>query len=109
MFFRNLKNLRIALLFKVFLMKLKAIVKIYDLKDSLFLFDNIKLNGKYLIAGLHSKIIINSNCEAIFFNNKNLYLNVTGRSNITFIGRLDINNFRGKSKIQIIIEDFDLN
>jgi single-stranded-DNA-specific exonuclease len=81
----------------------------YDLKDSLFLFDNIKLNGKYLIAGLHSKIIINNNCEAIFFNNKNLYSKVTGRSNITLVGRLDINNFRGKSKIQIIIEDFDIN
>lgn len=81
----------------------------YDLKDCLFLFDNIRLNGKYLIAGLHSKLIINNDCEAIFFNNKNLYSKVIGRSNITLVGRLDINNFRGKSKIQIIIEDFDIN
>ena len=81
----------------------------YDLKDCLFLFDDIQLSGKYLIAGHHSKIIINNDCEAIFFNNKNLYTKVSPRSNISLVGRLDINTFRGKSKIQIIIEEFDIN
>lgn len=81
----------------------------YDLKDCLFLFDEIQLSGKYLIAGHHSKIIINNDCEAIFFNNKNLYTKVSPRSNISLVGRLDINTFRGKSKIQIIIEEFDIN
>jgi single-stranded-DNA-specific exonuclease len=81
----------------------------YDLKDCLFLFDNIKINGKYLIAGHHSKLIINNDCEAIFFNNKNLYTKVSSGSDITLVGRLDINTFRGKSKIQIIIEEYDIN
>ena len=82
---------------------------LYDLKDSLFLFDDIKIHGKYLIAGAHSKVIINNYCEAIFFNNKNLYSKISSGSNISLVGRLDINTFRGKSKIQIIIEDFDIN
>lgn len=78
----------------------------YDLKDCLFLFENVKLKGKYLIAGQHTKIIINSNSEAIFFNNKNMYSKITNRSNISLLGRLDINTFRGKSKIQVLIEDY---
>jgi len=81
----------------------------YDLKDCLFVFENIKLNNKYLIAGQHSKIIINKDCEAIFFNNKDLYSKISNESNITLLGRLDINSFRGKSKIQIIIEDYEIN
>jgi len=81
----------------------------YDLKDCLFLFDDIQLSGKYLIAGHHSKIIINNDCEAIFFNNKILYTKVSPGSNISLVCRLDINTFRGKSKIQIIIEEFDIN
>ncbi|KFZ26411.1 MAG: Single-stranded-DNA-specific exonuclease RecJ [Candidatus Izimaplasma bacterium HR2] len=81
----------------------------YDLKDCLFLFDDVKVKGKYLITGQHTKIIINSNCEAIFFNNKNMYTKITNRSNVALIGRLDINSFRGKSKIQILIEDYIVN
>lgn len=81
----------------------------FDLKDSLFIFTNIYPESKYLIKGEHSKLIINSSTEAIFFNNKNLHSKITKTSNVTLLGRLDINTFRGRSKKQIFIEDFEIN
>lgn len=95
----------------VYTLDIKQVMNLdlYDLKDSLFMFKDIMVNGKYLIAGAHSKIIINKKCEAIFFNNKTLHSKIYHGANITLIGRLDINTFRGLSKIQIIIEDFELN
>ncbi len=94
----------------IYTLDIKQVVDLdhYDLKNSLFLFDDIKVRSKFLIAGLHSKILINNDCEAIFFNNKTLHSKITGDSSITLVGRLDINSFRGKSKIQIIIEDFEI-
>lgn len=80
----------------------------YDLKDSLFVFPNITFLSKYLIKGEHTKILIDANSEAIFFNNKKLHSLINKTSKITLLGRLDINTFRGKSKKQILIEDFEL-
>ncbi len=81
----------------------------YDLKDSLFIFDEIVPESKYLIKGEHTKIMINSSTEAIFFNNKNLHRKINRSSSITLLGRLDVNTFRGRSKKQILIEDFEIN
>ncbi len=81
----------------------------YDLKDSLFVFPNVSVESKYLIKGEHSKILINATSEAIFFNNKNLHSKINRSSKITLLGRLDVNTFRGRSKKQILIEDFELN
>ncbi|MBN2605205.1 MAG: single-stranded-DNA-specific exonuclease RecJ [Bacilli bacterium] len=78
----------------------------YDLKDALFVFDVISPEGKYLIKGEHTKIMISETAEAIFFNNKNLYSKLTNSSKLVLLGRLDINNFRGKSKKQILIEEY---
>ena len=81
----------------------------FDLKDSLFIFDEIIPESKYLIKGEHTKIMINSTTEAIFFNNKNLHSKINRSSRITLLGRLDINTFRCLSKKQILIEDFEIN
>jgi len=81
----------------------------YDLKDSLFIFDDIVPESKYLIRGEHTKLLINSSTEAIFFNNKHLHSIINRSSSITLLGRLDINTFRGRSKKQILIEDFEIN
>ena len=80
----------------------------YDLKDSIFIFPDISLESKYLIKGEHTKIMINSTTEAIFFNNKKLHSKINKTSNITLLGRLDINTFRGKLKKQILIDDFEI-
>lgn len=81
----------------------------YDLKDALFVFTGIIPESKYLIRGEHTKIIINNQAEAIFFNNKALYNKVSKTRSITLLGRLDVNNFRGRSKKQILIEDYVIN
>ncbi len=81
----------------------------YDLKNSLFIFDGIIPSSKYLIKGEHTKLMINSTTEAIFFNNKNLHSKMKKSSVVTLLGRLDINTFRGRSKKQILIEDFEIN
>ena len=81
----------------------------FDLKDSLFIFDEIIPESKYLIKGEHTKLMINSTTEAIFFNNKNLHSKINRHSSVTLLGRLDINTFRGRSKKQILIEDFEVN
>ena len=81
----------------------------FDLKDSLFIFDGIIPESKYLIKGEHSKLMINSSTEAIFFNNKNLHSKINRSSKVALLGRLDINTFRGRSKKQILIEDFEIN
>ena len=78
----------------------------YDLKNSLFIFKEITPSSKYLIKGEHSKILIDSNSEAIFFNNKKLHSLINRTSKVTLLGRLDINTFRGRSKKQILIEDY---
>ena len=42
----------------------------YDLRDSLFVFEDVYPENRYLIKGEHTKLILNSTTEAIFFNNK---------------------------------------
>lgn len=81
----------------------------YDLKDSLFVFEHVQPDNKYLIRGEHTKLIINSTSEAIFFNNKILYNEVRRGQDVTILGRLDVNTFNGKSKKQILIEDYIVN
>jgi len=78
----------------------------YDLKNSLFIFDDITIDSKFLIKDEHTKLIINSFVEAIFFNNRNSFYKIHKTSKIALLGRLDINTFRGKSKKQILIEDY---
>ncbi|MEC9484358.1 MAG: single-stranded-DNA-specific exonuclease RecJ [Candidatus Izemoplasma sp.] len=80
----------------------------YDLKDALFVFDNLYAHQAYLIKGEHTKLIINNDCEAIFFNNKALYHAIKDHRYVALLGRLDYNTFRGRTKKQIIIEDFEL-
>jgi single-stranded-DNA-specific exonuclease len=81
----------------------------FDLKDSLFIFKNIYPDNRYLIKGEHTKLLIGQDCEAIFFNNKRLYSLLNKPTNVTLLGRLDINRFRNKKKKQIIIEDYEIN
>lgn len=78
----------------------------YDLKDTLFVFEDVYPDNRYLIKGEHTKLILNSNAEAIFFNNKNLYSKLYNKSTVSLLGRLDVNYFRGRSKKQIIIDDY---
>lgn len=78
----------------------------YDLRDSLFVFEDIMPTSRYLIKGEHTKLIISHDCEAIFFNNKALYQKLNRNVAVTLLGRLDVNYFRGKHKKQIIIDDY---
>lgn len=81
----------------------------FDLKDAMFVFKDISPQSKYLIKGEHTKIIINHETEAIFFSNKALYQKIDRNETVDLLGRLDINTFRGKSKKQILIDDFFIN
>jgi len=78
----------------------------YDLRDSLFVFEDVYPENRYLIKGEHTKLILNSTTEAIFFNNKNLYSKLYNNQSVSLLGRLDVNYFRGRYKKQIIIDDY---
>lgn len=80
----------------------------YDLKDALFVFPDLVPDNRYLIKGEHTKLIIGPNIEAIFFNNKTLYGKLNKPIGVTLLGRLDINQFRGRTKKQIIIDDYQI-
>ena len=80
----------------------------YDLKDALFVFEGIVPHNKYLIRGEHTKLIISHDVEAIFFSNKALYQNLYRDKVVTLLGRLDINTYQGRSKKQILIDDYDI-
>lgn len=78
----------------------------YDLKDTVFVFEDVYPDNRYLIKGEHTKLILNCNTEAIFFNNKTLYSKLYNKNTVSILGRLDVNYFRGKYKKQIIIDDY---
>lgn len=78
----------------------------YDLKNALFVFEEVYPENRYLIKGEHTKLILAPNVEAIFFNNKNLYKKLNKPTTITLLGRLDVNYFRKSYKKQIIIDDY---
>ena len=78
----------------------------YDLRDSLFVFTNVKPDNRYLIKGEHTKLIIDHETEALFFNNKTLYSKISNTTDLALLGRLDVNYFRGRYKKQIIIDDY---
>ncbi|MCF7925438.1 MAG: single-stranded-DNA-specific exonuclease RecJ [Candidatus Izimaplasma sp.] len=80
----------------------------YDLKDALFVFDHLYAHQIYLIKGEHTKLIIDSDTEAIFFNNSALYHAIKDHRHVALLGRLDYNTFRGRTKKQILIEDYKL-
>lgn len=80
----------------------------YDLKDALFVFPNLTHRSKYLIKNEHTKIIIDSETEAIFFNNKALYQKIGRDTKYHLLGRLDLNTYRGQTKKQIIIDDYQI-
>jgi single-stranded-DNA-specific exonuclease len=81
----------------------------YDLKDALFVFEDVYAYQSYLIKGEHTKLVIDYDTEAIFFNNSALYYALKKNKTVSLLGRLDTNTFRGKTKKQIIIEDYKLN
>ncbi len=78
----------------------------FDLKDALFVFEDVVPDNRYLIKGEHTKLILGHDAEAIFFNNKALYAKLNRPAPVTLLGRLDTNYFRGRSKKQIIIDDY---
>ena len=78
----------------------------YDLKDALFVFENLIPKSKYLIKGEHTKLIFNNEIEAIFFSNKALYQKSRAKQPVSLLGRLDINTYMGKTKKQILIDDY---
>lgn len=78
----------------------------YDLKDATFVFKDIVPQNKYLIRGEHTKLILNQDTEAIFFNNRTLYQRLMKNQTVHILGHLDINTFRGRSKKLIMIEDY---
>ena len=80
----------------------------YDLKDALFVFPDVMPDNRYLIKGEHTKLILGPDCEAIFFNNKTLYTKLNKPIGVTLLGRLDVNQFRGRTKKQIIIDDYQI-
>lgn len=81
----------------------------YDLKDAMFVFEGICPQNKYLIRGEHTKLIINHETEAIFFSNKALHQHLHKDQTVDLLGRLDINTFKGRSKKQILIDDYIIN
>lgn len=81
----------------------------YDLKDAVFVFENIYPQSKYLIRGEHTKLIIDNETEAIFFSNKALHQKLYKNQSVDLLGRLDLNTFRGRSKKQILIDDYIIN
>ena len=78
----------------------------FDLKDALFVFEEIVPQSKYLIRGEHTKLILSNGIEAIFFSNKALYQKLRNQQPVTLLGRLDVNTFQGKTKKQILIDDY---
>ncbi len=94
----------------IFTLPIKQIFELdkYDLRDSLFVFEDVYPTSRYLIKGEHTKLILSPDVEAIFFNNKNLYQKLNKYHQVTLLGRLDVNYFRGKYKKQIIIDDYFL-
>jgi single-stranded-DNA-specific exonuclease len=78
----------------------------YDLRECLFVFNKIYPENRYLIKGEHTKLIIDHETEAIFFNNKALYTKLNRNLKLSLLGRLDVNYFRGRYKKQIIIDDY---
>ncbi len=78
----------------------------YDCKGALFVFEDVIPQSKYLIRGEHTKLILAQNIEAIFFSNKALYQKLRSKQPVTLLGRLDINTYLGKSKKQILIDDY---
>lgn len=78
----------------------------YDLKDSLFIFENCEIKNRYLLSDSHSKIVLSNNIEAIAFNNKKLFFDTALASKITFLGRLDVNFYRNFPKKIILIDDY---
>jgi single-stranded-DNA-specific exonuclease len=78
----------------------------FDLRDSTFVFKNVYPENRYLIRGEHTKLILSSDVEAIFFNNKNLYSKLNRQTSVSLLGRMDVNYFRGRYKKQIIIDDY---
>ena len=71
----------------------------FDLKDCLFVFENISPENRYLIRGEHTKLIISNGIEAIFFNN-----NQTLPDKIRAVYSIDANEFNGNKNLQIIIK-----
>jgi hypothetical protein len=61
-----------------------------------------------LIRGEHTKLIISHDIEAIFFSNKALYQKLYRNKTVNLLGRLDINTYQGRSKKQILIDDYDI-
>ncbi len=80
----------------------------YDLKDSVFVFEDLFIVSKYLIKGEHTKLILSNDVEAIFFSNKALYHKITPRKPLTLLGRLDVNTYMGRNKKQILIDDYHI-
>ncbi|MCF7926045.1 MAG: single-stranded-DNA-specific exonuclease RecJ [Candidatus Izimaplasma sp.] len=78
----------------------------YDLKDCLFVFENIFVKKTFLIQNEHTKLNLDYQNEAIFFNNTTLYNKLKDVNYVSLLGRLDTNTFRNKTKKQIIIEDY---
>ena len=94
-------------IFKLGLNQIQDLEK-YDLKDSVFVFEDLYIVNKYLIKGEHTKLILGNDVEAIFFSNKALYQKITPRKNLSILGRLDINTYMGRSKKQILIDDYHI-
>ena len=75
-----------------------------------FFVDNFDVLHQEVIAEKHTKCFLKNDkkFQAIFFNNKTLYNQISKIHNVTLLGRLDINTFKGRSKKQILIEDYIL-
>ncbi|MFK5882988.1 MAG: single-stranded-DNA-specific exonuclease RecJ [Candidatus Izemoplasma sp.] len=80
----------------------------YDLKDALFVFENLYIKSKYLIKNLHSKLTLSNNVEAIMFNNSKLNSDLLLSNKISLIGKLDTNFYRGITKKIILIDDYKI-
>lgn len=78
----------------------------YDLKNALFVFEDLYIKSKYLIKNKHTKLTISNDVEAIMFNNNELYKLLNSSQNISILGKLNANYFRGRGKKVILIEDY---
>ena len=70
------------------------------LKEATFLVLEPKVKSKFLIKGLYPKYSLENGIEAICFDSKMYYDDIKG-----IIGHLAFNNFRGKRKINVSIDE----
>lgn len=74
--------------------------------EPLFILSNVPIQScTPLSDGLHTKWVVNDQCEALFFSSADYYQRLHDKDFVTFIGNLRINSFMGKKKVNIFVTE----